>query len=91
MEKSSKAWTLYIILTQKGRYYTGISTDIKRRFEEHKSGKGAKFFRSDSPQRIVYTEVCKDHSDALKRENAIKKMKAYEKKIFLKEIKNKKP
>ena len=70
------SWFLYIIQTKKKRLYTGITTDVERRFEEHKSGspKGAKFFRSDKPDKIVRTEKLKDRSEASKREYEIKAM-----------------
>ena len=75
------SWFLYIIQTKKKRLYTGITTDVERRFEEHKSGspKGAKFFRSDKPHQIVRTEEMKDRSEASKREAKIKAMTRAEK------------
>jgi len=75
MEKAS-AWFVYMILTAKGRLYTGVSTDPERRFIEHLCDpkKGAKFFRSDSPEKIVYLESVENYSEALKREIAIKKL-----------------
>jgi putative endonuclease len=69
-------WFVYIIETHKGKYYTGISKDPERRFYEHLLDfkKGAKFFRSDSPLKIVYLELCENYSVALKREYSIKKL-----------------
>lgn len=71
-----KQWYVYIILTSKDRLYTGVSVDPERRFLEHLCDpkKGAKFFRSDSPVKIVYLEKVNDYSTALKREIAIKKL-----------------
>lgn len=78
---SEKAWYVYIIQTEKGVLYTGITTDIERRFSEHlfESKKGAKFFRGSVPEKIVYQEVCDSRSTASKREAQIKKMKRAEK------------
>lgn len=71
----SSSWFLYIIRSEKGKLYTGITTDLERRFEEHSTGKGgAKFFRSDSPLKIEYTENFENRSEASKREAEIKKM-----------------
>ena len=68
-------WYLYMILTQKGKLYTGIAVDVERRFLEHLSGiKGAKFFRSDPPDRLVYVEDCLNRSDASIKESATKKL-----------------
>lgn len=74
-QSKNKPWFLYIIQAQNGFYYTGITTDLKRRFKEHLEGRGgAKFFRTSSPKKIVYTEEYETKSQALKREYAIKQM-----------------
>ncbi|MBL8020632.1 MAG: GIY-YIG nuclease family protein [Leptospirales bacterium] len=67
-------WSLYIIETDRGSLYTGITTDIKRRWEQHCSGKGARYFRTARPVRIVHTEKGMDRSNALKREAEIKRL-----------------
>ena len=64
-----------MIQTEKGKLYTGIATDVERRFLEHLSGiNGAKFFRSDPPEKVVYVEDCLDRSDASIKEIATKKL-----------------
>ena len=90
MEKSP--WYVYIIETEKGFYYTGITNDMMRRFKQHsgikKGGKGAKFFNFDSPKRVVYIERSRDRSEAAKKEASIKKMTKLKKRdlvaLFLK-------
>lgn len=81
-------WYVYVILTYKKKLYTGISTDPERRFLEHLCDpkKGAKYFRSDSPQRIVYLEEWDSRSEALVREAEFKKWPSSKKRsIFLRE------
>lgn len=81
-------WYVYVILTGKEKLYTGISTDPERRFVEHlcDTKKGAKYFRSDSPQKIVYLEEYDTMSEALVREAEFKKWPSLKKRsIFLKE------
>ncbi len=73
-------WKLYIIETQEGPLYTGITTNLERRFTEHKSKiKGASFFNIYSPKKIVYIEKFENRSQASKREYEIKKMSRIEK------------
>lgn len=74
MEKAS--WYVYMILTEKNRLYTGISTDVERRFFEHLGvfPGGAKFFRSDIPEKIVYVESFLNRSEATIKEASIKKL-----------------
>ncbi|MCK5883058.1 MAG: GIY-YIG nuclease family protein [Bacteriovoracaceae bacterium] len=68
-------WFLYIIETEDGKLYTGITTDVDRRFQEHcGKKKGAKFFRSSIPKQIVYREKVENRSIASKREARIKKL-----------------
>jgi putative endonuclease len=70
------SWFVYIIETTTGKYYTGITTDVDRRFQEHKSDtkKGAKYFRSNTPKKVIHTECFENRSQASKRESEIKKL-----------------
>ena len=78
-----KGWKLYILRCRDGSLYTGITNDLEKRLEAHRSGKGAKYTRGRGPLELVYTEDCTDHSAALKREMEIKALKKTEKqKIF---------
>lgn len=68
-------WFVYIIEASDGSLYTGVTTDVDRRFAEHSStGKGAKFFRGRKPLKVVYTQTHSDRSSALRREAEIKKL-----------------
>lgn len=82
------SWYVYVILTSKEKLYTGISTDPERRFVEHLCDpkKGAKYFRSDSPVKIVYLEEWDTMSEALVREAEFKKWPSKRKRaVFLKD------
>ena len=72
-------WYLYILRCRDGSLYTGITTDVEKRLEAHRSGKGAKYTRGRSPLELVYREECGTHSDALKRELAVKRLTREEK------------
>jgi len=64
----------YLIKCADGSLYCGITTDVKRRFKEHKIGKGGNYTRSRGAVKMVYTEKCKNRSIALKREAEIKRL-----------------
>ena len=81
---TEKKWFLYILRCGDGSLYTGITTDVAARLEQHRSGKGAKYTRGRGPLEVVYTESCEDHSAALKRELAVKAMPREEKEKMLK-------
>lgn len=69
-----KIWYLYMLECADGTLYTGITDDVPRRFRAHSEGKGAKYTRGRGPLKLVHTETCGTHSDALKRELEIKKL-----------------
>ncbi|HIQ28556.1 MAG TPA: GIY-YIG nuclease family protein [Sulfurovum sp.] len=65
---------LYIVRCSDNTLYTGITTKLERRIEEHNhSAKGAKYTRTRRPVVLVYSEEYLDRSKASKREYEIKK------------------
>ena len=73
------SWYLYILRCKDNTLYTGITTDVEKRLDAHRSGKGAKYTRGRVPLELVYREACESHSDALKRELEIKSLTRQEK------------
>jgi putative endonuclease len=72
-------WSVYIILCSDNSLYTGISIDVSRRFNQHASGQGAKYFRGRQPKQLVYLEPGHNRSSASKREIDLKKLSRVEK------------
>lgn len=75
---------MYLLECSDGTLYTGITTDIRRRFLEHKDGIGSRYTRSHGAKKIIYSEEHKNRSNALKREAEIKRMKRGEKLLLAK-------
>lgn len=69
-----KTWFVYLVRAANGALYCGISDDPQRRFAQHQSGKGARFFFSSPAVALVYSERCAGKGDALRRERAIKRL-----------------
>ena len=67
-------WYVYMLRCEDGSLYTGIASDVEKRFAMHKSGHGAKYTRSHPPVAVVYREQCSDKGAELRREAAIKKL-----------------
>ena len=65
---------VYIIKCNDGSYYTGHTKDVEKRFELHKKGKGARYTRIHKPEKICYIEKFTNRSEAMKREQKIKKL-----------------
>ncbi len=73
-------WWIYIIEASAASLYTGITTDVERRFEEHLNcQKGAKYFNGRTPVRVVYREDGHTRSSASRREMEIKKLSRHDK------------
>lgn len=63
---------LYLVLCDDNSIYTGITTNVDRRFREHKEGRGGHYTRSHKVMRLLYSEKVGTKSEALKREWQIK-------------------
>lgn len=63
----------YMVECADGSFYTGWTTNPKRREQQHNQGTGAKYTRMHRPVKLVYIEEVIDVSSAMKREKAIKK------------------
>ena len=75
---------VYILECNDGTLYTGWTNDIDKRFKAHKDGKGAKYTKGRRPLKLVYLEELETKSEALKRENEIKKMTKDKKRQLIK-------
>ena len=81
------SYFVYMLKCSDETLYTGITTDIKRRVDEHNNSlKGAKYTKLRRPVSLVYTENSENRSSASKREYEIKKLSREEKlKLIAKE------
>lgn len=77
-------WFVYILRCSDGSLYTGITTDVSRRADQHNAGTASRYTRSRSPVRVEYQEPHSSRSLALKREAAVKQMTKLEKESLIK-------
>lgn len=70
-------WFLYIIRAADDTLYTGITTDVARRFSEHEKGgpQAAKYLRHRHPLTLCYHTAIGDRAQALRAEYRVKKLK----------------
>jgi len=69
-----KEWVVYLIRCGDGTLYCGITNDLGKRFLAHSAGNGAKYTRGRGPLSLEAHWPMPSHSEALRREHAIKKM-----------------
>ncbi len=75
---------VYILCCQNGTYYTGYTTDLVRRFQDHLAGNASKYTRSFRPLKIAQSwQIKGSKSLAMKIENYIKKMSKKEKEALI--------
>lgn len=72
----ARPWFVYLLECRNGRLYAGITVDLARRFEQHRSGKGAMFTRLNAPRLMLAARLCANRSEALKLEVQVKRLKA---------------
>lgn len=78
-EAVRKDWYVYVLECLDGSLYTGISTDVARRFEQHRRGKGARYTRARPPSRLLASFRYDSQSMALRAELRIKRLSALQK------------
>ncbi len=89
MENDDKKYYTYVLLTESNTLYCGYTDDVEKRFEFHKSGKGAKYTRANKPVKISYTACFDTKSEAQKEESKIKRMTKLQKLEYIKAAKTK--
>lgn len=84
--KHLSEWSVYLIRTRSGSLYTGISTDVQRRFLEHQEAgpKAAKSLKGKGPLQLEFSAKVGDRSQASKLEAKIKKMSKANKEAMVK-------
>ena len=82
-------WYLYIVRTADDCLYTGIATDVERRYQEHKSGgpKCARYLRAHKPSSLEFSQPIGTRSLALKIEYRFKKLPRSRKELIMRDRK----
>ena len=80
-------WVVYILRCADNSLYTGITTDINKRLDQHNgvNEKGAKYTHGRRPVTLVYQESSNSRSAASKREYVIKSLKKPQKERLIKQ------
>lgn len=79
---STKRWCVYLIECENGAYYCGVTTDVQRRWQQHVSGKGAKYTRAQRPVRMKLLQGALSQREALQQEYRIKQLQRSDKEML---------
>lgn len=65
---------VYVVACRDDSLYTGYTTDVERRVDEHNEGAGAKYTRGRTPVELVHVERFESRSAAMSREYEVKRL-----------------
>ena len=82
-KKKAAAWLLYVLKCRDNTLYTGITLDVARRIQQHNSGTASRYTRSRLPVKLIFSEPCRNRSQALKKEYAMKRLSRKKKEEYL--------
>lgn len=77
------SWYLYVLECEGGKFYTGITVDVMRRFRRHAAGTGAAFTRINPPLRILAAAEFPDRPTVSRAELALKRLPKSEKRRWI--------
>ena len=81
---TQRKWFLYVLECSDGTFYTGVTTDVSRRLNEHNtSQRGAKYTMTRRPVKLIHHKAYKSRSEAQKAEYAFKSLTRKKKKEIL--------
>lgn len=80
---ATQSWHLYLVRCANGDLYTGISTDVQRRFEQHANNRGARRLKGKGPLELAFSCEVGDRSTALRLEHRVKKLNKAEKEALV--------
>lgn len=74
MRQMEQRWQLYMLQTAAGMLYTGITTDVNRRLQQHQQGRGARSLRGKGPLTLVFHCAADDRAAASRLEYQVKQL-----------------
>jgi len=78
-----QGWQLYLLQTAAGMLYTGITTDVNRRLQQHQQGRGARSLRGKGPLTLVFHCDAGDRAAASRLEYQVKQLSRAQKLLLV--------
>ncbi|BAN96663.1 excinuclease ABC subunit C domain-containing protein [Plautia stali symbiont] len=78
-----QGWQLYMLQTAAGMLYTGITTDVNRRLQQHQRGRGARALRGKGPLTLVFHCAAGDRAAASRLEYQVKQLSRAQKLLLV--------
>lgn len=76
-------WHLYLVRCDDGSLYTGISTDVPRRLDQHRNNRGAKRLKGRKSLQLVYSREIGDRGTAQRVEHRVKQLSRAQKEALI--------
>lgn len=81
-----KNYCVYIMASESGTLYTGVTNNLERRVYEHKNELIDGFTKKYKCKKLVYFETSNDIRSAIEREKQIKKWRREKKEFLIKTL-----
>ena len=72
MNDFSEKYFVYVIKSREGYHYTGLTSDLDKRLEEHNKKSLSFWTKRGTVWKIIYKEVFSNYTQAIKREKWVK-------------------
>lgn len=82
-ETAEQNWSVYLIRNNRNALYCGVTNNVKRRFKQHESGKGAKALKGKGPLTLEWSCSFENKSMAMKAEYFIKQLTKTKKELLV--------
>ncbi|EDP60550.1 GIY-YIG nuclease family protein [Vibrio sp. AND4] len=82
-DTAEQRWSVYLIRNNRNALYCGITNDVQRRFNQHKSGKGAKALKGKGPLVLEWSCAFESKSIAMRVEYFIKQLTKAKKELLV--------
>jgi putative endonuclease len=82
-KKKASSWVFYVLKCRDNTLYTGITSDVSRRINQHNNGTASRYTRSRLPVKLVFSQPCRNRSQALRKEYAMKQLSRKEKIAYI--------
>lgn len=79
----TSTWHIYLLRCANGDLYTGISTDVARRLQQHTHNRGAKRLRGKGPLTLEYSRAVGNRAQAQRVEYRVKRLTRVQKEALI--------
>lgn len=78
-KSEEKSWFVYLVECLDGSFYCGVTNNIEKRMDAHKSGSGSKYVKAKGFGELLHFVECADKYEAFRFEYEVKQLDKWDK------------